>query len=570
MNIITLFSVALRNLLRQKRRNIFLGLGVAIGILILVFVGSFTKGLKDIIIDKWFTGMNGHIQINIIGNVNDMFGRGKNYFKDRTLVENIVLNYTNEIDYYRSDASAFVRLLGNKKSDLVQIVGIEVNQGFVDFLNVVEGNGWDLTNTAKYENPIALTVDKAKYLKVKLYDRVSASFQTLRGQVQTARFTVVALSKVESSYMDWAAYVPYESMRKLLDFKPYEIGSYTIVLKDIKKAIPISLELREKLKPEIFSVNVNLRRKKIKTATYWRRKDNFNKLTNNINIVSSLPNVELWKDGVILPVNLGIKAGQEVEFIYKTRFEGERKIKLKVNALYKSEAISNILLINEKEFYKIFSILPAKEIIDHKFVEKEELKEIFGTEWVLLPRVKTSEELTKIYEDLKQNPIYADKILITTLYETSSTFLNFLGVMNFISLIFASILFLIVMVGLANTLRITIRERTREIGTMRAIGMQRKDVKRLFLSEVFLLILISGIAGIIAGVIVTELIKHIKFSNAGIFDMLLVNRRLNLIVDWGWNLFCLFFVIMMGLITAYFPSKRAAKLHPAVALRHYE
>ncbi len=570
MNIITLFSVALKNLLRQKRRNIFLGLGVAIGILILVFAGSFTKGLKDVIIDTWFTGMNGHIQISVIGNVNDMYGRGKNYFKDRTLVEDIVLTYTNEIDYYRSDASAFVRLLGNKKSDLVQIVGVEVNQGFVDFLNVVEGNGWDLTNTAKYENPIALTVDKATYLKVKLYDKVSASFQTLRGQVQTARFTVVALSKVESSYMDWAAYVPYESMRKLLDFKPYEIGSYTIILKDIKKAIPISLELREKLKPEIFSVKGDLRGRKIKAATYWRRKDNFNKLTNNINIVSSLPDVELWKNGVILPENLGIKAGQEVEFIYKTRFEGERKIKLTVNALYKSEAISNILLINEKEFYKIFSILPAKEIIDHNFIEKEELKEIFGTEWVLLPRVKTSEELTKLYEDLKQNPIYADKILITTLYETSSVFLNFLGVMNFVSLIFASILFLIVMVGLANTLRITIRERTREIGTMRAIGMQRKQVKRLFLSEVFLLILISGIIGIIAGVIVTELMKLIKFSNAGIFDMLLVNRKLNLIVDWGWNLFSLLFVIIMGLITAYFPSRRAAKLHPAVALRHYE
>ncbi|MEJ5284906.1 MAG: FtsX-like permease family protein [Brevinematales bacterium] len=571
MTIKTLFSVALRNLLRQKRRNIFLGLGVAIGITMLVIAGSFTKGLKDVIINKMLVGMSGHIQIAVIGNVNDMYGRGRGYFRDKSIIESIIPDYTNEIDYYNTDASAFVRLLGNKKSELVQIVGVEINEGFLNFLKVVEGNPWDLTNTAKYENPMSLTVEKAKFLRVKLYDKVSASFQTLRGQMQTARFTVVALSKAESSFMNWVAFVPYENMRKLLDFKPYEVGSYTIVLKDIKKAIPISLELREKLKPSLFAINTELYGKKIKVATYWRRRETFNSLTNNIKIVSSLKDTELWKDGILLPKKFNIKVGSEIEFTYKTRFEGPRKIRLKVNGIYESDKFDNLLLINEKEFYKIFAILPAKEIIDRNFVpENSELAKLFGTEWVLMPRVKTSEELTKLYEDMKQNPIYADKILITTLYESSSMFLNFLAVMNVVALVFASFLFLIVMVGLANTLRITIRERTREIGTMRAIGAQRKDIKRLFLAEVFLLILISGLIGIIFGVIITKLLGLIPFKNAGIFEMFLVKRRLNLVIDWGWNIFSLVFVIIIGLITAYFPSKRAAKLHPAVALRHYE
>ncbi len=571
MNIKTLFSVALRNLLRQKRRNIFLGLGVAIGITMLVISGAFTKGLKDIIIDKWLTGMSGHIQITVIGNVQDMYGRGKNFFRDKNLIENIVFQFTNEIDYYYSDASAFVRLLGNKKSDLVNIVGVEADKGFFDFLKIVEGNAWDITNTQKYENPILLTTEKAKYLKVKLYDKVSASFQTLRGQMQTARFTVIALSKPDSSFMDWAAFVPYENMRKLLDFKPHEIGSFTIVLKDIKKAIPLSLELREKLKPKLFAINTDLYGNKIKIATYWRKKEIFNLLTNKIKITSSLKEVDLWKDGILLPKKFNIQPGKEIEFIYKTRFEGLRKIKLKVNGTYESDKLDNLLLINEKEFYKIFGVLPAKEIIDNNFIPHDsELAKIFGTEWVLMPRVKTSEELTKLYEDMKQNPIYADKILITTLYESSSMFLNFLAVMNLVSLIFASFLFLIVMVGLANSLRITIRERTREIGTMRAIGAQRKDIKRLFLTEVLLLILISGLIGIIFGVIITKLIGIISFKDAGIFEMFLVKRKLNLVIDWGWNLFSLFFVIIIGLITAYFPSKRAAKLHPALALRHFE
>ncbi|MCX7820895.1 MAG: ABC transporter permease, partial [Brevinematales bacterium] len=369
MTIKTLLSVALRNLLRQKRRNIFLGLGVAIGITMLVISGAFTRGLKDIIIDKWLTGMSGHIQVTVIGNVQDMYGRGKSFFKDKTIIENIVLEYTNEINYYYTDASAFVRLLGNKKSDLVNIVGVQVDKGFFDFLKISEGNPWDITNTQKFENPILLTTEKAKYLRVKIYDKVSASFQTVRGQVQTARFTVVALSKPNSSFMDWAAFVPYENMRKLLDFKPYEVGSYTIALKDIKKAIPISLKLREKLKPKLFSINSSLTGKKVKIASYWRKKEIFNLLTNNIKIVSSLKDVDLWKEGVLLPKKFNIQPGKEIEFTYQTRFEGEKRVRLKVNGIYESDKFE-LLLINEKDFYKIFATLPASEIIDHNFIEE--------------------------------------------------------------------------------------------------------------------------------------------------------------------------------------------------------
>jgi len=575
MKLFTILFIGLRNLLRQKRRNIFLGLGVAVGMIFLVLTGSFTRGLRDVVIEKWLTGMNGHIQIAVLGNVNDLFGRGRGYFKDRSIVEDVLSSYSNDIKYYYSDASAFVRLIGNKKSDLIQIAGSEMSSELFDFLKVVEGNPWDATNTSRYENPILISIDKAKYLKVGLYDKVSASFQTLRGQLQTARFTVVALFKPESSYMDWVAFVPSTNMRRLLNFKPYEIGSITINLKDVKKAIPIALEMREKLKPKLYSVNADFNGEKIKIASFWRKASSFNLLTNEIKLLSYVKDNDLKKDGVFISEKFAKKMqlsnGKEIEFRYKSRFEGVRKAKIKVSGIYKCDKLpENLILVNEREFYKIFSVLPAKEAMDYNFVKDEKLKELFGTEWVLLPRVKTSEELQKLYDDIKQNPTYADKILITTLYESSSMFLNLLSVINVIGLVFASFLFLIVMVGLANTLRITIRERTREIGTMKAIGMQKKDVKSLFLTEVFLLILISGFAGIFLGVIFTKLIGLVKFESGGIFDMFLVKKRLNLIIDWGWNVFCLVFVIIIGLITAYFPSKRAAKLHPAVALRQYE
>jgi putative ABC transport system permease protein len=228
----------------------------------------------------------------------------------------------------------------------------------------------------------------------------------------------------------------------------------------------------------------------------------------------------------------------------------------------------NLLLLNEKTFFTIFRTLPSRDAMITNI--HSPFDELFTTEWYLLPRPKTSLELSKIYEDLKRNPIYADKILITTLYESASSLLQFFSAINFSSMFFSSFLFLIVMVGLANSLRMNIRERTREIGTLRAIGMQQKDVRRLFLGEVTLLMIFSGCAGVALGILLVAFLSLIPFSSEGLIGMLLVNNHLLLIIDWGWNFFCVIFVLVLGLITAYLPSRRASRMSPSEALVHYE
>ena len=62
MNII--FKVSLRNLLRQKRRNFFLGIGIAFGMSILVIASSFSQGLVDVLIKDLISSVTGHVQIN--------------------------------------------------------------------------------------------------------------------------------------------------------------------------------------------------------------------------------------------------------------------------------------------------------------------------------------------------------------------------------------------------------------------------------------------------------------------------------------------------------------------------
>ncbi|NPV38020.1 hypothetical protein BREVNS_2275 [Brevinematales bacterium NS] len=572
MKIATLLFLAFRNLTRQKRRNLFLGSGIAIGITLLVVAGSFSLGLKDLLIDRWISYMSGHIQVTVLGSVNDFYGRGKGFFKDKNMVENILASYTNEIDFFYTDASAFVRLIGNRRTDLIQLVGMEVDEGFLKFLNVVQGNGWDLTNTSQYENPIAITTDKADYLRVKLYDTVKASFQTIHGQMQTAKFTIVAIYKADVSYMGWVGYVPKVAMRKLLDYRDHEWGSVVIVLKDKKKAIPLATEIHQKLTPPLMVVKARVGNSEGLVGGFWRDEKRFESLSNLLTIHEVSPHGDIRKNGVLVPLSMAkkqnLQGGKTITITYQSRFEGTKTVQIPITGMYTSSLLpSNLILINEKEFYTLFRSLPAKESMVSLSLSNTDF---LCTEWYLLPRPKSAQEINNLYDSLKQNPIYADKVLVSTLYESASSFLQFLSAINMVSLVFASFLFLIVMVGLANSLRMVIRERTREIGTLRAIGMQRSDVRWLFLFEVGLLMLLSGLAGILLGWLLVGILSSLPLDDSGFIGMLLLNKRLHLVMDWGWNIFCLFFVIILGLLTAYRPSKRAARMSPAEALIHYE
>ena len=71
----------------------------------------------------------------------------------------------------------------------------------------------------------------------------------------------------------------------------------------------------------------------------------------------------------------------------------------------------------------------------------------------------------------------------------------FLGCTYFVLVIFL----VIVMIGILNTYRVIVYERTREIGTMRAIGMQAGDVRRIFLYEAAALAVIASAVGFILG-----------------------------------------------------------------------
>ena len=132
------------------------------------------------------------------------------------------------------------------------------------------------------------------------------------------------------------------------------------------------------------------------------------------------------------------------------------------------------------------------------------------------------------------------------------------------------ILFFIILIGVINTLRMTIRERTREIGTVRAIGMRQGDVGKSFMAEVMMLTVFAGVAGIILAFLVMKVVGLIPIHDEGFFSIFLVETHLHFVpsaVDVVSNLVM---ILAITFVTAFFPSRKAAKMSVSSALRHYE
>ena len=144
---------------------------------------------------------------------------------------------------------------------------------------------------------------------------------------------------------------------------------------------------------------------------------------------------------------------------------------------------------------------------------------------------------------------------IDTLFDTAKTVLALVGMTAL----------LVAALGMFNTLTISLLERTREVGLMKAMGMRSEEIRELFLTESLIMGVFGGVFGLVFGYLLGKSLGLILssftfFKGIGFVDVSSVPLSL--------AVFILLLSVMVGLTTGIYPARRATRISALDALRY--
>jgi ABC-type antimicrobial peptide transport system permease subunit len=178
-------------------------------------------------------------------------------------------------------------------------------------------------------------------------------------------------------------------------------------------------------------------------------------------------------------------------------------------------------------------------------------------------RVSDPSRIKPVTAQLEQLGFRAFSV-VTQLEEIERVFL----IINSSLALIGGIALLVASFGISNTMIMSIRERTREIGIMKAIGGSDGEIMKIFFVEASLIGLLGGVFGVVAGWIVDRVantlanqwivrqtgqaMRHVEFFS----------------IPWYLSGGAILFAVLISLLAAIYPASRAAKVDPIKALRY--
>jgi putative ABC transport system permease protein len=228
---------------------------------------------------------------------------------------------------------------------------------------------------------------------------------------------------------------------------------------------------------------------------------------------------------------------------------------------YLSLADMNALMGKEAGYTSEVAVFlrdPGREAVAAKAISRR-----LAGEFLLFPRYQTKDEL---YANLGQSAgkeIIAVMGLEAFLAQIRQLLQAILSVTYFVLVVFI----LIVAVGIMNTYRVIVNERTREIGTMRAIGMSRPALVMLFVIEAAVLVAVGSVIGFAAGSGLMGVASAIDLGALPGSGLFLEARHLRFVVDQRAAILNFGIMLLVALLAVSAPVRRASRISPCQALR---
>jgi putative ABC transport system permease protein len=149
--------------------------------------------------------------------------------------------------------------------------------------------------------------------------------------------------------------------------------------------------------------------------------------------------------------------------------------------------------------------------------------------------------------------------MLQTIQSTMATLTFFLTGIAAISLLVGAI-------GIANTMFMSVMERTRLIGILKSIGTRNSEIMKLFLTESGIIGLMGGLLGVFLGLIVVGVISSVGINIMGMGSRLGANTSVAVVTP-ELILFALLFSTIIGIISGLIPARKAANLQIVEAMR---
>lgn len=265
------------------------------------------------------------------------------------------------------------------------------------------------------------------------------------------------------------------------------------------------------------------------------------------------------KNSITVKVQAIIRGKEEQEMITNgSGFAYTNALTQKVIEINKN---SNIVKQQEKLDYNILSNLPFDDTNTKEYMLGYLGSDVVPLVIYLYPQdFNSKEEITKYLDSYNENKKSEDKIEYTDMASMISSLSG--GIMDAITVVliaFSSISLVVSSIMIAIITYISVLERTKEIGILRALGARKKDIKRVFNAETFLIGLTSGLLGIIIAYILTiptnKIIENLS-GLAGVAKLNISHAIILIVIN-----------IVLTMIGGAIPARMASKKNPVESLR---
>lgn len=195
------------------------------------------------------------------------------------------------------------------------------------------------------------------------------------------------------------------------------------------------------------------------------------------------------------------------------------------------------------------------------FVPLAEAQRVFNKEGkitTIAVKVKDVSRISEVSEEMEKVP----DIQVVTMTQIMGTIMNLAGSARSLLLTVIAIALIISAFGIINTLLMSVNERTKEFGMMKAIGASGLDIGRIVLAETVFITLAGGVIGTVAALVGSSLIEGF------VKGMLPYSPQGSLIsFSPGLVAFALAFSVVLGLICGIYPAFKSSRLTPMEAIR---